>query len=654
MFYLWLGVMAGTLLVYLWMRGHAIRSRPWWRSWRWWVATFAALILLIPVLWDAGRVAFGSFGVLEAFKAVLLPWAAGIGFGIWIYLTIGPLSLSHAVAPAPMASAEGAAAPRKELSFIPIAVAMLFVTVIVSDDRYGWLARLQKVAIGGGSLELAPAPSREQSRADYSPGEASKFGQTGDNRVQMLVEFMTNLGVSIRRDFNYAQEVFGETEDVFKNDESFALKVIFPLGTHLGKIRKARGYNDIGVLIDRPFVESFRVFVLSHRERSKRDELWPDLAAAVKSSIKTIWLRVCRTETQLRALGDIEELKAEDKPCDKEAEDAIELLDAPAAAGLPGAEIHVALRPIFNPKLPYGILLSAMLLNAAGEIDLAVKDLDQWVGENWPDSRKDFRWFGVYRALNQSTLLLMADDPTGQKRFLMIMQIQKLVEIADKLLNAMHHPSSQLSWREQRSRFEKGDGLDLMWHMGVCSNDLTELFKRFMNTRLTAANNLAYFLSQNTEFAERENLMGEMERHADYLGKKVNMRCLQLERAPTDKDGDETDDRENADRTQAIFLDTAAAVELVLADRETLRTERRRRLCSAQKYEQKAVDLYRATLAEQKATALGFDQHLLSPAMLDKWEKRLEAYSGVVTWVDFVRQVSKIKAKLSAAGFEEC
>jgi hypothetical protein len=465
MFYLWLGVMAGILLAYVWMRGHAVRRRPWWRYWRWWLATFAALILLIPVLWDAGRVAFGSFGVLGAFKAVLLPWAAGIGFGIWIYLTIGPLSLSPAVASAPMAGAEGAAAPRKELSFIPIAVAMLFVTVIVSDERYGWLARLQKVTIGGGSVELALASPREQSRLDYAPGEASRFGQTGDNRVQALVEFMSNLDGSIERDIDYAKEVFDyRARDVFKNDESFASKVIVPLGKRLGKIRKARGYNDIGVLIDRPFVESFRIFVLSHREHSKRDELWPDLAVAVKSSITTIWLRVCRTETQLRALGDIEELKGEEQPCDKEAADAIAFLDAPAASGLPGAEIRVALQPIFNPKLPYGILLSAMLLNAAGEIDLAVKDLDQWVGENWPDSRTDFRWLGVYRALNQSTLLLMADDPAGPKRFLVIKQNQKLVEIADnKLLNSMHHAPSQLSWREQRSRFEKGDESNLMW-----------------------------------------------------------------------------------------------------------------------------------------------------------------------------------------------
>src|SRR6266851_10074142 len=94
MFHLWIGVMAGVLFAYLWMRAHAPRRRAPWQSWRWWLAGFVALIIVTPVIWEVLRTAFGRFGLLEAFKTVLLPWAAGIGFGIWIYLVIGPRPLA--------------------------------------------------------------------------------------------------------------------------------------------------------------------------------------------------------------------------------------------------------------------------------------------------------------------------------------------------------------------------------------------------------------------------------------------------------------------------------------------------------------------------------------------------------------------------------
>jgi ABC-type Fe3+ transport system permease subunit len=107
MFYLWVGVMAGILLAYLAMRARsrgetgdlATRAgrrrqrqlKPWWRSWLWLLGGVVALLLLIPVIWEFIRTGFVSFGWVEAIKTILIPWFAGVGFGIWIYLTIGSL-----------------------------------------------------------------------------------------------------------------------------------------------------------------------------------------------------------------------------------------------------------------------------------------------------------------------------------------------------------------------------------------------------------------------------------------------------------------------------------------------------------------------------------------------------------------------------------
>src|SRR5712671_4289455 len=162
MFYLLIGVMAGILLAYLVMRAGGRDPFELWRSWRWRLAGVVALLLLLPVVWDFARAGLGSFGPPEAFRTVLLPWLAGVGFGIWFYFTIGPLhstqdagrgdaaTTARRDAPTQDAGQARAATPaRRDRSFIPIAVAMLAVMFIVSDAQYRWLARLQKLSFGG-------------------------------------------------------------------------------------------------------------------------------------------------------------------------------------------------------------------------------------------------------------------------------------------------------------------------------------------------------------------------------------------------------------------------------------------------------------------------------------------------------------------------
>src|SRR5215216_1702951 len=124
MFHLWIGVMTGLLLAYLWMRTQAPRQRRWWHSERWWLAGFVLAVLFIPLLWDLWRTGYG-ISPIDAIKTVLLPWGAGVGFGVWMSsIVIGPM----------LREAPDTSPP----SFIPIAIAMLFVTVIVSEERYGW------------------------------------------------------------------------------------------------------------------------------------------------------------------------------------------------------------------------------------------------------------------------------------------------------------------------------------------------------------------------------------------------------------------------------------------------------------------------------------------------------------------------------------
>lgn len=608
MFHLWIGLMAGILLAYLWMRSRAPQWREPWRSWRWWLAAFAVLIIITPVIWEVLRTALGRFGPLEAFKTVLLPWAAGVGFGIWIYLAIGPLPLAPTRAssrPPNDETAEAATVTERDLSFIPIAFALLFVTVIVSDQQYGWLSRLQKLTISGGGVEFASRPSGPPPPPNYAPAPELKL--TGEGRVSHLIAFMKDMAGIICRDIKYAANVgylpsttidcnmlpeefkgdFPPKE--FKYDLSFAQKLAVPLGKHLDVIHGARRYNNIGLLIDRSFVDSFRSFTLSHRDGVPEAER-RRLAEDVRGKILALWERVCLTETSLSKLGATA-AGNDVSPCTND------LMAANLWLSPEQNEI------VLEHLLPYGTLLAANLLSAADEVPSAVQDLDAWVDANQPDGDHPdqfYRRFGVYRALVESTLLLMGDtDLSPAEEYLIIEHNRRLLDIGKNLLSSTYPPDgSQVSWRAQIRRAEKGDGIDPMWQIGICANDLKPEFKIFMTSYLSASNNLAYFLNRNIEFAEREGLLNDMERQAKHLADKINMRCL-------------LDNRTLADQSQAAFLDTAAAVELTLARRTKNRTEKRSHLCDAHKYANQAVTLQSSTIPHDSVRSLkrnGYDQ----------------------------------------------
>src|SRR3954451_6529928 len=87
MFHLWVGMITGALLAYLWTRRPDSPTNLY-RRLRWWLAGSALVVLLAPVVAELWRFGSGSFGPIEAVKVVLLPWAAGVGFGIWMFQII--------------------------------------------------------------------------------------------------------------------------------------------------------------------------------------------------------------------------------------------------------------------------------------------------------------------------------------------------------------------------------------------------------------------------------------------------------------------------------------------------------------------------------------------------------------------------------------
>src|SRR5215471_218019 len=567
MFLLSIGVLAGVLLVYLWQRAQtAPPSRL--RSWRWLLAGIWSVILLAPMISALRGTIFSPY---ETMNSVLFPWGAGLGLGIWAYLIIEPLSRG---------SSAGASA------FIPFSIAMLFAIMIVSEERYGWFTRLQKISFGGGGIEFAPSGSKEQQRPNYAPGAIGNVGQTGETRVALLVEFMKNLRNYIERDKKYADALEPGHDSEFDNDAMFAEKVIVPLGERLDRIHDVRSYNQLGLLIERGFVDDYRTFIQSKINK--------ELESNIKKGIMSIWFKVCEAETRLSIVRTVK--KDDQKPCNIQAYAATASMDL--WTGPHG-------RQQVSYALPYGVLFAGMLLNAAGEIDAAVMDLDRWIMDNWPKNANDFRWVGIYRALNQINLLLMGDNGRNSK-YDIIAHSQKQVELGERLL------SSSSSWREQREIMLRAVENEWRWGLGDCAR-LNDLFKIFMTSYLSTSNNLAYYLSQNVEFAEHELLKEEMERRANFLITKIDMRCL-------------ITDSGKADSTQASYFDTAAAVEFTLALKEKVWSAKRRRLCTARKHAERAIGIYWPTLPDREATRLELEQG--SGKMVKQLKHRLESYTS--------------------------
>jgi hypothetical protein len=685
MFFLWSGVMAGILLAYLVMRyGNRSDVRrgahkslrdsfdALWPSLRWRFAAVVALLLIVPVPVEFILTGFfGSFGLLEAFKTVLLPWIAGVGFGIWIYATIargarnadqghagarservdgGREGAQHSGEDAGDAHSEQGNGGRKadpekaeigrELSFIPIAVAMLAVAFMISDQQYGWLARLQKLSFGGSGVEFAPRSAggqQEAARGGPTPGG----DVIGEDRVSALVDFMAKLNEVIGRDLTYFQELGYQTDDL-RPEWKFAEEVVVPMGKHLQIFHGAHAYNNLGLLLDRDFVDAIRSFARYRSNAGDRSRIDPetqkDLAEKVRDKIKAAWGRICEREKMLPGLGVVS------------PEDLNKVKSCPQTQGSTDAWLSSNAGTGFNYVFPYGTLFAAMLLNAADEQDSAIKDLDEWVANNNAASddtaatRRGKSWL-VFRATNQAMSLLLIGESSKVNSYLLLEHAQTLAKIGQELLRSDAVPDSdgsgmkKLSWQDQSDRVAKAGPVAPIWELGNCPSGLTESFKRAMLATERASNNVAFIFSQNLEYANRHDGIRDMEDRAKELA-KVNTRCLAVK--------EDSDSLNILKGQQAAFFDTVATVQLALAARETNQQEKRRRLCDAYMSASRAITLQEKTFSTQGSS---FTAGLDRVKFLEKWTEYRQELTAHIALAAYDRSRGEASSQLAELGY---
>jgi hypothetical protein len=123
----------------------------------------------------------------------------------------------------------------------------------------------------------------------------------------------------------------------------------------------------------------------------------------------------------------------------------------------------------------------------------------------------------------------------------------------------------------------------------------------------------------------------------------INLPCLRLD--------DTAEEARRIERSQAAFLDTIAAVEYALASEEERPSEKRAKLCSAQRHAQRALSVA-AVLADDRQRTRDLDAEAKDWELSKAWEddqKRLEA---IEAWALFSRRLDQIKASLKNANID--
>ena len=633
MFHLWIGMMAGVLLAYLFQHYPSHESKRegrWWRSKDRWF-DLLAIVITIAVIGvftsDFERVRDQN-GIVEALKTILLPCTAGVGFGIWFF----SLFFSHYQAPVEeddAARATGsvssqdaesrtkpAAAPsRPAIELTALSFALIAVTLIVTEERYGWFGRLQKLTIGGNTVELTP---RAQSTASIgrssAPLVATAGSNTGKQKIDRLLTYMRSWDAIIKRDIAYSKAFGYKLGTGFLNgDLEYAAKVVAPLGKALTELHKARQYNDISFVVEphRKFLNNFRQFIRGRTE-AKPEVGLPDLNDKTKSigqnideNILKIWRKSCRqlkstlsaeirkaiadrdrkTSTQSNRFESIkDDYKKRKLKINNHCPDFLESSSPPKLPKLSDTNSKALL-----VSAPYGVILSSLLLYASGETNAAISDLNHWADVD-KSSHTPFL-VGRFRALHLAATL----TPTSRLHT-QIEQHQKLVDIGQEVV---------LSQKGNRELFVKlfrtKSGLDIrsiVFRERSCPHIKTSEKKRLMLVHLTSMNNLAYYYSKSYHMTAEGGWLPHMKRlGSDIAG--ANVSCLLFFGAKDDKQVKLRGLRE----TQAVFLDTAASVAVAIAtnERDLTRSRRKKLVCDAYGYISKALELHgKAPIKQQR------------------------------------------------------
>ncbi|MDX2155100.1 MAG: hypothetical protein SFW09_01210 [Hyphomicrobiaceae bacterium] len=481
---------------------------------------------------------------------------------------------------------------------ISLAAAMLVVSLIVTEERYGWFGRLQKINFGGGGLEFAPLGARSGDGARLQPSQAQHQATgyaTANGRIDFLLAHMTGWDQLIERDMQFAAEALQPLPEpdarhrktLLEDERLLAQKVIVPLGRLLTELQNSRGYSHIAYLLK----DASMSYDRNHRElidaaRAMARQRGRNGTAAVATEdtrffahgVESLWEALCSA----RSGYPIEEVKG----CYASLAEARPVLAQLREGSGRGSGM-------LTTTLPYATMLSALLLNAAGQYEAAVADLSDW-GQSVL-ARKDVggrrELTDAYRALHLAAILPLFQRNTLVLPRKVLSLHQTATRLGVSIYTSPHSDGGKTSWKNQSlllldpGAYLKSDVT--IWQTAACSRQLTRPFKLFMMAQLVLVNNITHQLSLDRHFTETAASLDELRQSARLL-LLPNFRCLEH---PSPEAASRIT-HERVRNLEGVILHTVASAQLLLGRIELEKDDRqngRHRLCQAKAHLGKAL-----------------------------------------------------------------
>jgi hypothetical protein len=406
------------------------------------------------------------------------------------------------------------------LSGAPIATvsALMFAVIIVffaaTEQQYGWFSRIQKFSLA--SAELDFSPTKETPVAPAQIHSSDQNAAVGPSAVDVAIDFIPKIAKTIVRDRDYLVGVTKESNDFASETEPdfrFMVEIVLPLVNHLQAIHSRRADTDISDYFDRKTVMAVRSLVnLDHPDS--------DVVGQVEAGVKRAWAEACKEKYwSSHALGNDESNTKADFYCqngivDPSIKDTVEsYFKAWKFSGKP-----------LNPARPYGAILSAWLLVAAGEPEAALRDLDSWRRTNVNALKNETDADGVIRyqvydfeILNTISSLYINMGTNRNTELESLSYFNSAIKSGQALI--MHYGGEKLAAMKKLSEnSESGIKIE-------CSDLVDDWFKPVYLGYLISINNLVDVLGKYPDMIVALGAEQEIRRYANEL-LSIDLQCL--------------------------------------------------------------------------------------------------------------------------------
>ena len=418
-----------------------------------------------------------------------------------------------------------------------VGVAAILALALAGEAQYNWFQRLSKLSVGGAAVELSPlagAIAAGETKPDQRPGSAAERGvAAGPGTVSLALRTALNIDFYVGKDRKRVIGL-GSLSDFDGNVpgsvENFFRIVVKPTAFALSAIHARKQSKDIyATAIDHDFIEIVRKLSTYgyHDEptpaggQAVSNEYIEDLGA-FKMGVQKIWTQICKDESiyltperYKNAENLYHQIFHVAMPsCQTRANDVAGAIDKVIAETQPENSYVLA------RSRPYGLILSAAILTAAGENDAAIADLSAraqelstWLKQNIDGRDNTTKQIFLYRILGALDNFLLAKGTDKSADFHTLVYLSKTIDLGDDLIREIDADSLK--------RYVKAT----VGKNSCPARSIQPAFDEMLLQDLIMTNNFIFKLSKYPDLVNSQYSAARLAEKADFLT-SLDLGCL--------------------------------------------------------------------------------------------------------------------------------